>query len=71
MKFKVGDIVKGNESCNGRYRFTIEGWIGRVTDVSCDGRVIDVEDPLDVPSFFGHCNFSVSAECFDLIGKQI
>lgn len=33
-KFKVGDLVIGNEKANDRYAITWEGWIGRVTEVS-------------------------------------
>lgn len=31
-KFKVGDIIVGNKAAN-KYRFTKEGWIGKVTEV--------------------------------------
>lgn len=36
-KFKVGDIVIGNELATERYAITQEGWVGRVTEVSDNG----------------------------------
>ena len=37
MKFKVGDIVKGNEMSDGRYSFTNSYCTGRVIEVYEDG----------------------------------
>ena len=37
MKFKVGDIVKGNEKSDGRYAFTNSYCTGKVIEVYEDG----------------------------------
>lgn len=63
-KFKVGDKVIGNSKANVRYRFTREGWIGRVVEV---GNVSsDPEDGVVVQAVGGGAKFSVSSKCFDL-----
>lgn len=43
-KFKVGDIVKGNSKSDGRYNITNSNMTsGKITKVSEDGKLIDVE----------------------------
>lgn len=37
MKFKIGDIVKGNEMSDGKYRFTNSYCTGKVIEVYEDG----------------------------------
>lgn len=61
-KFKVGDVVIGNEKANRRYRLTKEGWKGVVVDV--------YDNYFDAKEF---CNgdpvpFSeLRYDCFDLV----
>lgn len=35
-KFKVGDIIIGNEKANDKYLFTREAWEGKVTRIKED-----------------------------------
>lgn len=67
MKFKIGDIVKGNEMSNGRYRFTNSYCTGKVIEVYEDGTFL-----LKVISHENYENrvgevFSVDEDCFDLV----
>ena len=52
-KFKVGDIVIGNDLANGRYNHTTKGWKGVVTALYPDGEI-----KID--------HYTVDPECFDL-----
>ena len=58
-KFKVGDMVIGNDKANEHYNITKKGWIGKVTFVKEDGNVIKVTG-------VGIANCSVDVSCFDL-----
>lgn len=57
-KFKVGDIVVGNDKAN-MYSVTKKGWVGQVTFVNEDNNVIWITG-------VGITNCPVSAFCFDL-----
>ena len=58
MKFKVGDIVIGNEKAN-KYNFTREGFIGEVTQVH--GERMHIKRYCGIDSFY-----NVLQSCFDL-----
>lgn len=60
-KFKVGDIVVGNEKS--KYRKTIEGWKGRV--ISVIG-----EHLIEVQEFYGSKSYTVYSHCFDLVETE-
>jgi hypothetical protein len=53
-KFKIGDIVIGNDLANGRYNHTTKGWKGIVT-------AIYPNDEIKVD------HYTVDPECFDLL----
>lgn len=58
-KFKVGDMVVGNDKANEQYSITKKGWVGKVTFINEDGSVIRVTG-------FGIINCPVDVSCFDL-----
>lgn len=53
-KFKVGDIVIGNEEANSQYTIAKKGYKGKVTDIYPSGK-IELDD-----------RYLVEPECFDL-----
>lgn len=63
-KFKVGDMVVGNEKAN-KYGFTVKGWIGTVQDV-------DVRE-TNIRVYGNGCTGDrgvwVDEECFDLVNS--
>jgi hypothetical protein len=66
-KFKVGDIVKGNSESDDRYRITNSNMTrGKITEVSEDGKFIDVEmlehKHGDSGNFYG-----LESKYFDLV----
>ena len=67
MKFKVGDIVKGNEMSDGRYCYTNSYCTGRVIEVYEDGtfllKVISHERYEDQVGE----EYPVDDYCFDLV----
>lgn len=67
VKFKIGDIVKGNEMSDGRYRFTNSYCTGRVIEVYEDGtfllKVISHECCEDMAGE----EYSVDDYYFDLV----
>lgn len=64
-KFQVGDLIEGTAAANFRYSITRQGWRGRVTAVSDDGRRIDAkaEDCLNMEFH------ELIARCFKLIER--
>lgn len=46
-KFRVGDIVIGNESADDNYSITVTGWLGRVVYVNSEDNEFDVESLED------------------------
>ena len=66
-KFKVGDIVKGNSKSDGRYNITNSDMtMGKITEVSEDGKFIDVEmleHKRDCVSEF----YGLESKYFDLV----
>ena len=66
-KFKVGDIVKGNSKSDGRYNITNSDMTsGKITEVSEDGKFIDVEileHKRDCVSEF----YGLESKYFDLV----
>lgn len=46
-KFRIGDIVVGNESADDHYSITVKGWLGRVVHVNAEDNEIDVESLED------------------------
>lgn len=67
MKFKIGDIVKGNEMSDGRYSFTNSYCTGKVIEVYEDGtfllKVISHERYEDQVGE----EYPVDDYCFDLV----
>lgn len=62
MKFKVGDVVIGNELANERYSLIGSGWIGTVVATDSESNDdICISKSIDAG---GH--FWVSSKCFDL-----
>ena len=73
-KFKVGDLVIGNERAASEYKLTRKGVICRVENVYSDDKTIDiriVESPFDISDANKDKTWSVSAECFDKYEKSI
>lgn len=62
-KFRVGDIVVGNEKAKG-YAITTTGFPGIVTAIEDDGLM--VIKGLNYPNL----SYTVKQECFDLFGEQ-
>lgn len=58
-KFKVGDMVIGNDKADRSYSVTTKGWIGEVTFVNKDGSTIWVTG-------VGVTDCPVDVSCFDL-----
>lgn len=46
-KFRIGDIVIGNESADDHYSITVKGWLGKVVHVNAEDNEIDVESLED------------------------
>lgn len=46
-KFRIGDIVIGNESADYHYSITVKGWLGKVVHVNAEDNEIDVESLED------------------------
>ncbi len=46
-KFRIGDIVIGNESADYHYSITVKGWLGKVVYVNAEDNEIDVESLED------------------------
>lgn len=46
-KFRIGDIVVGNESADDHYSITVKGWLGKVVYVNAEDNEIDVESLED------------------------
>ena len=66
-KFKVGDIVIGNEYASGTYGITKSGWKGQVVSVNADG-TFDAERI----GFTNTCTFyRLLPECFDLLETKV
>ena len=66
-KFKVGDIVIGNEYASGTYGITKSGWKGQVVSVNADG-TFDAERI----GFTDTCIFyRLLPECFDLLETKV
>lgn len=57
-KFKVGDLIRGNQKA-GKYRWTTVGWEGVVVQVLSNTRV-------KVQYSKSH-DYDVESECFDLV----
>jgi len=50
-KFKVGDIIVGNQFANDRYNVTTEGWQGKVIEIKTNSfRAVDIGED-DTGSF--------------------
>ena len=62
-KFKVGDIVVGNQFANDRYCVTKKGWKGRVTLVKAN--IFRATSLLDDTE--GSSGFGLNYDCFDLL----
>lgn len=60
MKFKIGDIVIGNEKADECYSITKKGWVGTVVNIF-DESLIEVRDET-----IG-ATFAVISECFDFL----
>lgn len=65
-KFRVGDIVIGNEKANHSYSVTVQGWKGKVIEVC--GSKITIAGFENNDGYDGH-DFGVSDNCFDLYRK--
>ena len=66
-KFKIGDVVIGNEKAN-QYNITNKGWTGVVTELGeYHSNGIRVK-PLDNPD---HEGFEVRSDCFDLKAPKL
>lgn len=63
MKFKVGDIVVGNQFANDKYNVTTEGWQGKVTQVNAN--IFRATCLLDDTE--GSSGFGLNYDCFDLL----
>lgn len=61
-KFKVGDLVIGNEKADDMYTITRTGWRGEVVSVNGDTILVRQRDGADWCS----ANLTVKAEAFDL-----
>lgn len=61
MKFKVGDIVVGNQFANDKYNVTREGWQGKVIEIKTNSfRAVDIgKDDTD--------SFGLEYKYFDLL----
>lgn len=46
-KFRIGDIVIGNESADDHYQITVKGWLGRVVYVNAADNEFDAESLED------------------------
>ena len=67
-KFKVGDIVIGNDRASDAYSITIKGFKGRVISVGeSNGIVITRLEDSD----FSSNEFIVSSDCFEILKKQV
>lgn len=59
-KFRVGDLVIGNDKADCEYAITKTGWVGRVVAIPYEGTIrVCPEDETD------DCEFSVDSDCFD------
>lgn len=65
-KFKVGDIVIGNDGANYAYNITVEGWKGKVTNID-DNTFGDIEVIAIDGSGAHHW---VKSNCFDLFEEN-
>lgn len=65
-KFKVGDLVVGNDLASKRYGITVKGWKGQVTEVY-DNYFKAKELINGVPVGFA---FTLKYECFDLVSEE-
>ena len=64
-KFKVGDMVIGNEKADVEYHITKKGWIGKVIATRSDRKnsdIVAVGSGIDG----GDVEFHLKSECFDL-----
>ena len=70
-KFKVGDIVKGNSESDGRYNITNSDMTrGKITEVSEDGKFIDVEMLEHKRDCYCGCDnkfYGLESKYFDLV----
>lgn len=67
MKFKIGDIVKGNEAADSRYGYTTSYCIGEVIGVYESGNILlKIISHEIYKSEVGH-KYIVDACCFDLV----
>ena len=70
-KFKVGDIVKGNSKSDSRYNITNSDMTrGKITEVSEDGKFIDVEMLEHKRDCYCGCDnkfFGLESKYFDLV----
>ncbi len=64
-KFKVGDMVIGNEYADGSYGITKSGWKGQVVNVNANGTF----DAKGVNST--HTFMHLLPECFDLVERKV
>lgn len=46
-KFRIGDIVIGNESADHNYSITVKGWLGRVVNINAADNEFDAESLED------------------------
>jgi hypothetical protein len=58
-KFKIGEVIVGNDKANGKYSITKKGWIGRVIS---EGRI---DTTVIVKSLSSKSTFEVMSDCFD------
>ena len=73
-KFKVGDLIIGNESADNEYKLTKKGVICRVENVYSDDKTIRiriVESPFAISNANMNKTWYVDAECFDKYEKAI
>lgn len=73
-KFKVGDLIIGNERADEEYKLTKKGVICRVENISGDDSTINiriVESPFNISDANRNKTWYVNAECFDKYEKAI
>lgn len=66
-KFKVGDMVIGNEYASGTYGITKSGWKGQVVSVNVDGTF----DAIGIGITDTHTYQRLLPECFDLLETKV
>lgn len=66
-KFKVGDMIIGNEYASGTYGVTKSGWKGQVVNINADGTF----DARGIGTTDTHTFMHLLPECFDLLETKV